>query len=430
MPDTLAANFTVGQIVEGRYELRRDLGEGATGRVFEAIHRFTGRHVALKLIAPDAPRAMRSELYARLGREARALAAVRHPGIVDVLDGGFLENGTPFLVMELLEGRTLEGFIAARGRISVDDTVALGIQLCAALDAAHGVGIVHRDVKPSNLLVVRDHSGNEVVKLVDFGIARVDAPKEDKLTGIGAVIGTPDYMAPEQLLGLDDPDARSDVYSLGITLFECLTGRMPYEGTYPQVLLQVCSTDPAPSIGPADTGVPQALGDVVKRAMAKPRADRFDSMKEFQQALEAAVPVAGPRRRTQFFGPPPSSAPAKVDASGQRRKLIRASYVTPLRLVLGDVTIDGRTEDISTGGVLIICRQLCPAETRGTLRFALPMDGKVVSMDAHVRWVRAARADDASGPRALGVEFIDAPADTIASIERYVSFMTVPEAPK
>jgi hypothetical protein len=205
---------------------------------------------------------------------------------------------------------------------------------------------------------------------------------------------------------------------------------MPYQGTYGQVLLQVCSTEPAPAIVSADTGVPQALADVVRQAMAKPRADRFGSMKELHHALEAAVPVAGTRRRTQFFGPPPSTTPEKPATTGQRRKLVRASYVTPVRLVIGDVTIDGRTEDISTGGALIICRQLCPSESRGTLRFALPMDGKVVSIDAHVRWVRAARADDPSGPRALGVEFIDAPADMIASIDQYVSFMTVPEAPK
>jgi serine/threonine protein kinase len=428
MVTALAADFHVGDLVDGRYELRRDLGEGAAGRVFEAVHRFTGRSVALKLVAPDVPLKMRSELYARLGREARALASIRHPGVVDVLDGGFLKDGTPFLVMELLEGRTLEGLITTRGRVSVEDTVAVGLQLCLALDAAHAVGIVHRDVKPSNILIVRDHARHEVIKVVDFGIARVETAKEDKLTGLGALIGTPDYMAPEQLLALDDIDSRSDVYAVGVTMFECLTGRMPYEGNYQRVLLQACSTDPVPAIDPKESGVPAPLADVVRHAMAKDRADRFASMRELAEALETCLPRERTRRQTQFFGPPPSSAPRAPNPIEQRRKLVRASYVTPVHLVIGDITIDGRTEDISTGGLLVICRQICAADQRGTLRFALPMDGKVISIEAQVRWVRAARADDPEGPRALGVEFIDAPSEMMASIARYVSFMTVPES--
>jgi tRNA A-37 threonylcarbamoyl transferase component Bud32 len=427
MSTTLAADFHVGDVVDGRYELRRDLGEGGAGRVFEAIHRFTGRRVALKLVAPDVPAKLRSTLYARLGREARALASVRHPGVVDVLDGGFLQDGTPYLVMELLEGRTLEGLIATRGRISVEDAIAIGLQLCFALEAAHAAGVVHRDVKPSNILVVRDHAKDEIIKVVDFGIARVEAAKEEKLTGLGALIGTPDYMAPEQLLALDDIDGRSDVYAVGVTLFECLTSRMPYEGNYQRVLLQACSTDPVPAIDPKETGVPVELAHVVRHAMAKDRADRFASMRELGVALEASVPSARVRRRTQFFGPPATTAPASPPPAEQRRKLVRAAYVTPVRLIIGDVTIDGRTEDISTGGVLVICRQACPTERHGTLRLALPTEGKVITIGVHVRWVRAARADDPEGPRALGVEFIDPPAEMTASVARYVGFMTVPE---
>jgi tRNA A-37 threonylcarbamoyl transferase component Bud32 len=430
---SVKADFNVGDLIDGRYELRRDLGQGAAGRVFEARHQFTGRHVALKLVAPDVPYQLREELYVRLKREARALASVRHPGVVDVLDGGFLPDGTPYLVMEMLEGRTLEGLIAARGRIPVADTVALAFQLSLALEASHAAGVVHRDVKPSNILIVHDHARREVVKVVDFGIARLETSKEAKLTGIGALIGTPGYMAPEQLLGLDDVDKRSDIYALGVTMFECLTGQMPYEGNYQRVLLQVCSNEPVPAIEAVDATIPAALAAVVKRTMAKERDERFASMAELRKALVASDLSA--RKRTYFFNPPPApvaapsaaAAPAEV-APAQRRKLVRASYVTPVHLVMGDVTIDARTEDISTGGLLVICRQLCPTDRRGTIRFALPMDGLVVALDVHVRWVRAARADDPEGPRALGVEFIDPPADMTASIERYVSFMTVPEA--
>jgi serine/threonine-protein kinase len=221
----------VGNTVDGRYELRRDLGRGAGGIVFEARHTFTGRRVALKVVAPDVPRAKLEELRGRLMREARALAAVHHPGVVEVLDGGVLDDGTPFVVMENLEGRTLEGLLTTRGKLSIHETVALTLQLADALEATHEAGVVHRDMKPSNVLITRDRDGRERVKLVDFGIAQIAGSKdEEKLTGIGALIGTPAYMAPEQLLALEDVDLRADLYALGITMFECLTGNVPYIG--------------------------------------------------------------------------------------------------------------------------------------------------------------------------------------------------------
>ena len=416
----------MGDVIDGRYELRRDLGQGAAGRVFEAVHTFTRRSVALKVSIAEGPAKLRAELCARLTREARALASVRHPGVVDILDGGVLADGTPYLVLELLDGRTLEGLVAARGRLSVEDTVAVALQLCDALEAAHAAGIVHRDVKPANILVVRDHVGREVIKVLDFGIARVETAQAERLTGIGALIGTPSYMSPEQLLALDDVDKRSDVYALGVTMFECLTGRMPYEGNYQTVLLKVCSPDAVPGIDELEPTVPAELVRVVRVAMAKERGDRFATMKDLRRAVQLSLKT--PREQTYFFGAPPSAAAAPPAEATQRRKLVRAAYVTPVRLVVGDITIDARTEDISTGGLLIICRQVCPADRRATLRFALPIEGNVVGIDVQVRWVRAARADDPEGPRAIGVEFIDPPAAMVASIARYVSFMTAPDA--
>jgi serine/threonine protein kinase len=421
-------DIKVGDVVDGRYELRRDLGHGAVGHVFEALHRFTGRSVAVKVVAPEAAAtlAARDELAARLRLEARALASARHPGVVDVLDGGELPDGTPYFVMEMLEGRTLEGVIATRSKLPVAEAVALGLSLAEALGAAHAVDIVHRDVQPSNVLIVFDHARREVVKLIDFGIARVSARTGDKLTGIGAVIGTPAYMSPEQLLGLDDVDARSDVYSLGITLFECLTGRMPYEGSYQQVILDVCSTDPAPAVEAVEPSVPAPLAAVVNRATSKDRDARFSSMAELADALRAASPDA--REHTELFGRPPPRGAAAAPAG--RRKLPRAPYVTPVRIVMGDLTVDGRTEDISIGGMLVVCHQVCPTDRRATIRFALPVEGKVVAADVEVRWVRAARANDPEGPRALGVEFVHPGPDVVASIAKYVGFMMPPEPTK
>ena len=420
------ADLKVGDIVAGRYELRRDLGRGGAGRVFEAVHGFTGRSVALKFIAPDVPASMRRARHpARAG--GRALASVRHPGVVDVLDAGFMPDGTPFLVMDMLDGRTLEGLIAARGRLSVEDTVALAFQLTRALGAAHAAGIVHRDVKPSNVLIVPTTRGQEVIKVVDFGIARIVGAGEEKLTGIGALIGTPAYMAPEQLLALADVDARCDVYALGVAMFECLTGRMPYEGSYQQVLLQACSTDPVPPVEVEGVEVPGAVVDLVRRAMAKDRAQRFATMADSGARSSGACPKRGcVGRRT-------SSGRRLLPDSNPASRPRPAPEARPCPVRDAGAARDGRRDHRRAdgghldGGAPGRLPQICPTDKRGSIRFALPIEGKVASIDVHVRWVRAARANDPEGPRALGVEFIDPPAEMTASIARYVGFMTVPE---
>jgi serine/threonine protein kinase len=414
----------VGDIVGGRYELRRDLGRGAGGMVFEAFHRFTHRSTALKVVAADVPRGQIAVLKARLAREARALAAVHHPGIVEVLDGGVLDDGTPFIVMEMLEGRTLEGLLTTRGKLGREDTVAIGLQLCDALDALHEVGIVHRDLKPGNVFVVRDVDGVERLKLLDFGIAQVRSGEdEDKLTGIGALIGTPGYMSPEQLLALD-VDHRADIYALGVSLFECLTGRLPYEGNYQSVLLQVCSPEgkmPKVSEWTAEAGL------VVERAIARKPEDRFATAMEMGRALHAAIP--SPRTRTLFlgappvpkFGPPPAPRP---DPQEQRRRARRAAYATPVQIAFANgSTIDGRSEDISEGGLLVICRAPCAANVRASVRFAMPIEGKVVSVEVQVRWVRAARPSEPQGPRAIGLEFVLVTEPMRESIAKYVALM-------
>jgi serine/threonine-protein kinase len=419
-----AIAFAPGDVIDGRYEVRSDLGRGAGGMVFEARHQFTGRTVALKIVAPGADQAQLAEIRARLVREARALAAAHHPGIVEVLDGGVLADGTPYFVMEKLEGRSLEGLLAARRKIAIEDVAAVGLQICDALGTAHKAGVVHRDLKPSNVFVVRERDGVERVKIVDFGTAQVANPDADtKLTGSGAVLGTPAYMAPEQLLAEPDVDSLSDIYALGVTLVECVTGRVPYEGNYQKVLLQVCSTTPPPSLRQVFPDLDPTLAAVLQRAVAKKRADRFPSALEFARALHAAVPAE--RRRTTLLGAPPvpKFAPANAPAADPRRKVPRAPYVTPVSLAVAGGTVDGRTEDISEGGLLVITRQACEANQRAKVRFASPIEGRVVTCDAHVRWVRAAPPEVANGARAIGVEFIEPSAEIRASIARYVAAM-------
>lgn len=409
--------FEVGDVLDGRYQLLRELGRGAAGAVYEARHLFTGRFVAVKLVAPQPGTWSLGELRARLEREGRALASIHHPGVVEVLDGGVTSDGAPFIVMEMLNGRTLEGLIAARGTISPANTIALGLQLCSALEAVHRAGVVHRDVKPTNIIVVRDDHGVEHVKLVDFGIARVSDPSAEKLTGIGAVIGTPAYMSPEQLLALDNLDGSADLYSVGVTMFECLSGKMPYPGTYAQVLLQASSASPAPSLRSAAPEVPFELCDVVDQAIAKTKANRFQSARELEAAL-MTLPGASPR--ITLLGPQPQAKPpAGQPAAAQRRQWRRAPYNTPVSIILGSGTLDGRSEDISEGGLLVVSRESCAAGQRVGLRFALPMEGKVVSVEADVRWVR-----ESGGMRALGLEFVSLPPAVRTSIAQYVDLMS------
>jgi eukaryotic-like serine/threonine-protein kinase len=423
---TRRVELKVGDVVGDRYELRRELGRGAGGVVFEAVHRFTNRSTALKVLSPDIPRNLFSEQCTRLVREARALAAVRHPGVVEVLDGGLLADETPFIVLEKLEGRTLEGLLAARGKLSREDSVAIALQLCDALDALHHAEIVHRDIKPGNIFVVRDRDGAERLKLLDFGIAQMRGKEHEKLTGIGALIGTPAYMSPEQLLALD-VDARADVYGLGVTLFECLTGRLPYEGNYQSVLLQACSNEVSvPKVVDYAPEVGTELSRVVQSAIARKPEDRIPTALELGRALYAAMPTA--RSRTFFLGPPPlpkfgPPAPRPAPAP-QRRRTPRAGYATPVQLQLeSGATIDGRSEDISAGGMLVICRDMAEAGGITTARFALPVEGKIVACQAHVRWVRAARPNEPQGPRAIGLEFIDPTEVMRASIAHYVTLM-------
>ncbi|HEY6081302.1 MAG TPA: serine/threonine-protein kinase, partial [Polyangiaceae bacterium] len=232
----------VGTTIDRRYYLKREIARGGAGAVFEAEHLYTKRSVALKLLLPE--RRTATEALARLLREARALSLSRHPGIVAALDAGETEDGIPYLVLELLEGRSLAGILAVRRRIGPAEVAWLGAALCDALDAAHRQGIVHCDVKPSNVFVARDEQGGEVVKLCDFGVASV--PTEDDLpTRDGALVSTPEFMAPEQLLE-HELDGRTDLYALGATLYACLAGSAPFEGNFGEVRAKVSTEPPLP----------------------------------------------------------------------------------------------------------------------------------------------------------------------------------------
>ncbi len=431
-PSSMRPAYAVGDVIDGRYVLRRELGRGAAGRVFEARHLFTNRQVAIKIVSPEASYSIIGELHARLAREARTLAAVRHPGIVDVLDGGTTPEGAPYIVLEMLRGRTLSGLLAARGRLSIEDTLGVALQLCDALTTAHGAGIVHRDLKPANILAVRE-LGREMIKLIDFGVAKFHESGQGKLTGVGAVIGTPEYMAPEQLRAAEDIDERADIYAVGITMYECLSGHCPYNGTYPQLLLQSATHRTARPLIECRPEAGAALSEVIHRAISDERIDRYRTVIELRQALEAAVPHARPE--TALLGPwpliPSSTRPAPMVSAHppaeQRRRTPRAPYATPVRILLANGTLDGRNEDISEGGMLLVSRDACEPGQQVNVRFALPIEGHVVACAAIVRWVRASRPGEHTSLNAIGLEFVELPQQVRTSIARYVALMGDPK---
>ncbi|HMJ10985.1 MAG TPA: protein kinase [Polyangiaceae bacterium] len=420
-------------MIDRRYALRREIDRGGIGAVFEAYHLLTTRAVAIKLLVSD--HALKVESQARLLREAKALTIARHPNVVAVLDAGTTETGVPYLVMELIEGRTLSGILASRRRVSIPDTLQIGVQLCDAMACVHDRGIVHRDVKPSNLFLAHNEIGEEIVKLFDFGVAGLRnepvAKASAKLTQQGALLGTPEYMAPEQLLG-KPPDPRSDIYSIGVTLYECLTGAVPFEGSFGEILLKA-ATQPVPSLANGCAEASPALCAAIERALAKDPADRFADARAFARVLLEAADqplgqssLLGIRRGRPPPLPPEARAPktgvalgAVAAAAAPRRRYARAPYVTPVRIAQKDgVTVEGHSEDLSEGGMLVLTRQPCKNEQAVSIHFALPSSGRIVQLDATARWVRTAR-----GTGAAGLEFSDMPDDVRNAIRDYVAVM-------
>jgi serine/threonine protein kinase len=440
----------VGDVVDTRYELRRLIARGGMSLVFEAHHKFTRRAVALKLL----PRELRGkrEVRGRLLREAYALAAVRHPGFVEVLDAGVCGEHGPYVVLEMLEGRTLDGILAARRRLPIADAVQVARQVCDAVSHANARGVVHRDVKPSNVFVARSEIGEETVKVIDLGVAAVAEAHlhehEQKLTQAHEVVGTPEYMAPEQLWGRE-VDARSDVYAIGMSLFECLTGEVPYVGSYPEVLVQVANAPGPPDVRGARADVPPALAVVIETALEKEPSARFQTAAELGRALLAASGLAPARSALLMVSAEeaPDSAgddeperairlvrrkaprvaderPSAPDPPpSHRRRFVRAPYVTPVLLISDDGSeAEGRSEEISEEGMLVITPLAFQLGAPVQMRFASPMTGEMIELDGSVRWTREGR-----GRSAIGLEFTYVPPVLRGVVAEYIAMVPVAE---
>jgi len=258
------------------------------GVVLEARDERLGRLVAVKVILGE----MTPLSHARFMREAQAIAALRTEHAVEVYEGGVLEDGSPYLVTELLEGETLESLLAKDGVAKVEDAIRYISEAASALQAAHAIGLVHRDVKLANIfLATRRDREERTVKVIDFGIVKDTRPTAEALTRTGEGFGSPAYMSPEQVRGESTVDARSDIWSLGVCLFELLTGDLPFVGTtVPKLLMNVLNT-PAAHVTTRRPSVPAELDAIVMRCLEKDPAHRFASMSELIAALASVPPT-------------------------------------------------------------------------------------------------------------------------------------------
>lgn len=281
-PDCLAR--WSGKRLAGRYQVGKVLGAGGMGAVHEAIRTADGLRVALKVLHPRY--ANDPIVVERFFREGREAGAIDHPGVVRIHEVGSAEDGAPFIAMELLEGQSLHHEIQTRGRLSPAEAAGWAAEALEALQAAHDKGIIHRDLKPANLFLARQPDGKRILKIVDFGLARVARESETRLTKTGVVMGTVAYMSPEQIRDFKSIDARSDVYSIGISLYEMLAGKTPLAGlTQPQAVLRIVTSSIDRSPRTHAPEVPDSLDAVVQRSLAPTPDGRFASARAMADTL-------------------------------------------------------------------------------------------------------------------------------------------------
>ena len=302
-----------GQVIDNKYRIVQCIGEGGMGAVYEGENVRIRRRVAIKVLHKET--ASSPEVVARFEREAQAAGTIGNDHILEVLDIGALEDGARYIVMEYLDGEPLTKRIERLGRMTPSQLAPLIRQTLEALGAAHGAGIVHRDLKPDNIFILRQKAGRaDFVKLIDFGISKFQpyaGEVASKMTRAGAIMGTPHYMSPEQANGSAEADARSDLYAVGIVMYEALTGQVPFDAkTFNELLFQIVLSDPRP---------PQQLvpdldpnfAAIVCKAMARARENRFQSAAEFDNALEQWM-----RGRPLSFPPQPSNTAYNVQGQG------------------------------------------------------------------------------------------------------------------
>ena len=309
-PDPLMGRQLAGFKVTGR------LGAGAMGVVYEAWQLSIQRSVALKVL-PDDPGRL-PELTRRFLKEARAVAAVEHPNTVAVYDFGQTDDGILYLAMELVDGHRLTTVLAEEGRMGVSRVCHIMVQICDSLASAHRHGVLHRDLKPDNIMIQQRSDETDVVKVLDFGLARFVGGISAAITGQGTVDGTAEYMSPETVMA-QDVDERSDIYALGLILFELLTGRVPFSAPTPRAVMEMQAYDPPPSL---PSQFPMHIRGLCKKALQKNPDDRPQTVAAFKELLvplEALVPKKKSKVRVRPRAP-------RAEADLQSRPTDRAMH--------------------------------------------------------------------------------------------------------
>ncbi len=357
LPQSPVAGPRPGDVIAGKYRLERELGRGAMGTVWSAVHTTLAQRVAIKLIAGEQSRSV--EARQRFGVEAKAAARLRSRHVVQVYDDGETPEGAPYIVMEFLEGKTLEERLAEQPDMGLGEAVRITTHVGRALARAHAQGVVHRDLKSGNIFIAKteDDELGWVAKVLDFGVAKVlTEVSGPSTTKTGTIVGTPLFMSPEQIRGAAHVDHRADLYSLGIVFYNMVTGSHAFDGpSYSDVLVAIC-TQSLPDIRVAAPWLPPALGAWFDKACARERDARFQSADEMVEALQqAAGPsarLARPSTPDEIGGPsgtlvghvPPHAAATIVASSAKDLAPASARFVVSERTVtnVGDAATLGR----------------------------------------------------------------------------------------
>ncbi|MBV9948721.1 MAG: serine/threonine protein kinase, partial [Myxococcales bacterium] len=312
--------ISIGSVVNGKYRLARLLGDGGMGSVYEAHHAVLGTRVAIKVLHPELLR--RTGLVERFLQEARVAAQIRSPHVVQVTDVDRTPDGHAYIVMELLEGEPLSSVLDRQRKLPVATACDYALQILSALEAAHALGVIHRDLKPENVFVTFA-AGKAVLKLIDFGIAKARraSPQQKNLTVAGVLMGTAEYMAPEQARSADRVDARADIYAAGVMLYEMIAGARPVAGDDARLIaLKVERGDVVPLVQVAPD-VPREIAGLVHRAMAPRPELRFSTATEMRLALEAAM-----QRRHPGTAAMPAPAHATASPAAEARTIAGGAH--------------------------------------------------------------------------------------------------------
>jgi eukaryotic-like serine/threonine-protein kinase len=365
-----------GDVLAGKFRIERVLGKGAMGIVVAATHIQLEERVALKFLLPEA--LINADAVLRFAREARAAVKIKSEHVARVSDVGTLESGSPYMVMEYLEGQDLSHWMRDRGQVAVADAVEFLLQACEALAEAHALGIVHRDLKPANLFVTTRSDGTPCIKVLDFGISKFTTPgssSDMNMTKTSTVMGSPLYMSPEQLSSTRSVDARADIWAIGVILFELVAGRVPFEAENMPALCRKVVEDPPPSLRELCKEAPAALEPILLRCLAKDRAQRFTNVAELATALaplgppsalrsaeritrvlRASQAPASPREAKSLLPPPVFAATGNaVTLKAEHSPVPQPSKRWPAWLVAGSILA-------VTGGLVVLRRLASSAD--------------------------------------------------------------------